>query len=303
MLVGYYCPDNAIISVDQCINGVCRKGERCLSLPTLLEISQERVWAGVPSTTQLLNGTMHEFLKLTKPHIINPRKQSFRLHGTRLHKVMENSARKLSLPSEIPLSIDRDVFDLLQPVEDGTWMLVDYKTWGSYRVAKALGIISVGRVPDHSGAVYKSSGKWGKAGSPKMVDLYQEVPDKADNLECELQLNRYRLMLRKLDIPVSSMRMEIWVRDGDTQIARGRGVTEQMYYRKVKMLDDAAVETYFEIKRTGLLNALEQDSWDQPCTDFECWDKVRCKSRDFCPVNEWCTQGQLLMEDSSGTTD
>jgi len=89
--------------------------ERCLTLPTLTLISEEREWNGIASTTQLLNGTMMEFLKLTQPYVVDPDKRAFMLAGTKHHASLEEFAKKLGLPAEIALNIDRDIFDLLEP--------------------------------------------------------------------------------------------------------------------------------------------------------------------------------------------
>jgi len=40
-LEGFYCPDKELITVQECLSK-CRMGERCLTLPTLKLISQER---------------------------------------------------------------------------------------------------------------------------------------------------------------------------------------------------------------------------------------------------------------------
>ena len=114
MIEGFICPDSIKTKLEDCFSK-CRMGERCLTLPTLKQMSMEREWNGVASTTQLLNGTMHEFLKLTKPYYCDPQGRIFMLEGSRHHAVLEDKAKELGLPSEIPLSVDRDIFDLLEP--------------------------------------------------------------------------------------------------------------------------------------------------------------------------------------------
>lgn len=114
MLQWFKCPDNTIVEVKSCLEK-CSLKERCLTLPTLTLMAEERKWNGIPSTTQLLNGTMMEFLKLTQPYTVDPDKRAFMLAGTKHHASLEEVAKRLGLPSEIPLSIDRDIFDLLEP--------------------------------------------------------------------------------------------------------------------------------------------------------------------------------------------
>jgi len=289
MLEWFKCPDGKIIPVKDCLQE-CRMEERCLTLPTLLLISEEREWNGVASTTQLLNGTMLEFLKLTQPYVVDPDKRAFMLAGTKHHAGLEEFANKLGLPAEIALNIDRDIFDLLEP-DNGGYTLTDYKLWGSFKVAKALGIVEVGKQPDPSGATYKTSGRWGKAGDAKLVPVFQQMPQEADNWEAELQLNRYRIMLEERGIKINRMQLQVTVRDGGLAIAHSRGLTRNTYRIPIKMLDDGKVLSYFDDKAAKLAKALEQGSWDEPCNERECWDGVRC--RDYCEVARNCPKGIL----------
>jgi len=259
-------------------------------------MSQEREWNGVPSTTQLLNGTIYEFLKLTQPYVVDPDSRAFMLAGTKHHQPLEEMAKELNLPAEIPLNIDRDIFDLLEPGEDGL-VLTDYKLWGSYRVAKALGIVEIGKKPDPTGAVYKVSGKWGKAGEPKMVSVFQSMPQEADVFNEELQLNRYRVMLEELGITISKMQLQVTVRDGGLVVAHGRGLDRNIYRIPIRGLDDVEVKRYFFVKENDLLGALKE-GWTEPCNDRECWEGVRCKG--YCEVARYCPKGLLYQESANG---
>lgn len=290
MLVWFKCIDGKTIDIKDCLVK-CRLKERCLTLPTLKLLSEEREWNGVASTTQLLNGTIMEFLKLTQPYMVDPDKRAFMLAGTKHHQSLEVVAKELGLPAEIALNIDRDIFDLLEPNEDGSYTLTDYKNWGSYRVAKALGIIAVGKKPDPNGAVYKSSGKWGKAGSPKMVSVFQKLVKEADNWETELQLNHYRVMLDEKGIIVSRMQVQATVRDGGLAVAMSRGIDRNTYMIPIKKLPNTDVTTYFKTKADNLTKALKDGKWDDPCNDRECWSGARCKS--YCDVSRNCPKGIL----------
>ncbi len=286
----FKCPDEELIPVKDCLSK-CRMDSRCLTLPTLTSISQEREWTGTASTTQLLNGTMYTFLKLTQPYTIDPDSMAFALLGTKHHQQLSDIAKTLNLPSEIPLTDDdRDIFDLLEP-DDGGWTLTDYKTWGSYRVAKCLGIVETGKKPDPSGAVYQKSGKWGAAGSPKMVTVFQQMPQQADNFDTELQLNRYRIMLEERGMKINRMQIQITVRDGGLAVARGRGIGRNTYMVAVKRLDNNDVVTYFAVKSGSLAEALRNKEWTTPCDNRECWDGVRC--RDYCEVALFCSKGLI----------
>jgi len=291
MLEGFICPDGQTIKVEDCLKE-CRLDHRCQELPDLVLMSQEREWTGVPSTTQLINGTMYEFLKLTVPYYVDPDKRAFMIQGTKHHQEMDKIAKELGLASEIALSIDRDIFDLLV-WEGKSLCLVDRKTWGSFKVAKALGIVQVGKQPDPSGEVYKTSGKWGKAGSPRMIPLFGEDPDKADNWEAELQLNRYRVMLyEKAGLTVAIMYLRVLVRDGGLYIAYDRGVFRNTYRIPVNKLPDIEVNNYFWFKKKDLIEALEIGQCTIPCSVQESWEGVRCER--YCEVWEHCPKGQVV---------
>jgi len=290
MLEWFQCPDKELIPVKGCITK-CRMDERCLTLPTLKLISTERKWNGKPSTTQLLNGTMYEFLKLTQPYAVDPDSRAFMLAGTKHHQALEKVAKELNLPSEVALSMDRDIFDLLED-EDGELVLSDYKLWGSFKVAKALGIVDVGKQPDPSGAVYKSSGKWGKAGDPKMVSVFQAMPQEADNWEAEYQQNNYCNKLEDVGVNLKRMQLQVTVRDGGTSIAYSRGIIKNTYRIPIPRLDRDVIDEYFGHKEKALLTALEQGSWDEPCNNAESWEGRRCDKK-YCEVWHYCPKGIL----------
>jgi len=284
------CPDGIPVLVDECLKS-CRMGnERCLTLPTLKMVTEEREWSGLASTTQLLNGTMYEYLRLTKPYAIDPQSRAFMLQGTKHHRELELVAHELGLASEIPMNVDRDIFDLLE-WEGKELVLTDYKLWGSFKIAQALGIEEIGKQPDPSGAVYKTGGKWGKAGSSKMVPIWGYNPDRADNWEAELQLNRYRVMLKDMGITVSKIRLQVTARDGGLYIAHNRGVMLNIYKIPVKILPDDEVKAYFQIKEGSLKVAMEE-GWNSPCTAQESWDGIRCER--FCDVWNYCPKGVLV---------
>ncbi len=290
MLEWFRCPDGEIIPVKECLSK-CRTDERCQTIPYLHLAASEREWTGEASTTQLLNGTMYTFLKITLPYVIDPDDMAFAIHGTKSHAQLEEKAKELGLPSELSATQDgRNVIDLIES-EDSVITLTDYKTWGSFRVAKCLGIVKTGEKPDPSGAVYQKSGKWGAAGTPKMVSVLQQMPQQADNHDAELQLNRYRIMAEKLGISINKMRVHIIVRDGGLVIARSRGIERNTYMVPVKRLDHDLVVNYFKVKQENLRQAIEQGTWDKPCDNRECWDGIRC--RDYCEVAFGCAKGML----------
>ena len=96
MLEWFRCPEKQLIPVKDCFTK-CRLPERCEPLPYLHLAAAEREWTGIPSTTQLLNGTMMSFLKITKPYTIDPDDMAFAIHGTIAHTQLEEKAKELGM--------------------------------------------------------------------------------------------------------------------------------------------------------------------------------------------------------------
>lgn len=286
-LVGLRCPNGDVVTVDHCLK-VCE--QRCITIPTAKRVTMEREWTGTPSTTQCLNGTMMEFLKLTKDYTVDPQKRAFMLSGRGHHELLEDLAVELGLPAEVALTGDRDIFDVLEPSKEG-WTLTDYKWWGSYRVGRALGIMEVGKQPDPSGAKYKVSGKWGKAGDPKMISVFAQVDNCVDLFEPELQLNNYRRILRERGLVVTKMQLQVTVRDGGLAIATARGITLNIYLIPIRELPDSYVREYFMNKEVALKTALQTKRWETPCDDRESWEGKKCQ--EYCEVWEYCPKGIL----------
>jgi hypothetical protein len=257
-------------------------------------ISREREWNGIASTTQLLNGTMLEYLKLTKPYSVSPDSRAFMLSGTRHHVALDAMAKELGIPSEVAMNVDRDIFDLLE-IENGIWTLTDYKLWGSFKIAKATGIVQGDKIPSQT-EVYKTSGKWGKAGSPKMINTFRIDPARKNNWEAELQLNRYRVMLnQRAGIKVGIMRLQVTARDGGLGIASSRGITHNTWMIPIPVLPDDAIEIYFDNKQKDLAYAIK-NGWTIPCNTEETWEGRRCNG--YCDVSHYCPQGTVIQQDN-----
>lgn len=290
MRTGFICPNGSTVTFDQCM-ARCPWGDRCLTKSTLFHLSKVRPWTGKPSTTQLVNPTRIEYLKLTHDYQTRPRDMAFALLGTRVHLGLADADTDVSilearLEDEFT-SGTPDCYEL-EPGTDGG-VLTDYKTWGSYRVARALGIVKV-RTPDPTGAVYKRSGNGYRAGDPKMVNRFERDPNAAKNDDVEWQLNDYRLRFEAQGFAVARLQVEAIVRDGGTQTARNRGVTDLIYLIPVRILPDHMVRDYFEEKRAALLHHLDTKTLPPECTDDECWEGRRC--RYYCDVWTYCPRGQ-----------
>ena len=97
-LVGFICPDGAVAPIADDLAHCRSCDHKCLTLPTLRYIAKERVWNGRPSTTQLLNGTMLEFLKITRDYTCDPgQDRIFALYGSALHALLAKEAEEMKL--------------------------------------------------------------------------------------------------------------------------------------------------------------------------------------------------------------
>ena len=102
-----------------------------------------------------------------------------------------------------------------------------------------------------------------------------------------LQLNHYRTGFESKGFKVDRMKIQAIVRDGNTYVAKGRGIAEPVYMIDIPRMDDAEVEAYFFAKKFDLLQALEQKTWSTPCSDKERWNKDN-KCREYCAVAFAC---------------
>lgn len=272
MLKYFICPEGNQVSVEGCLKRCPRGGtlgprgevkSRCLSLPSLVAIASVRPWRGKPSTTQLLNGVRYSYLQIVKDYAIDPKDHAFALLGTRHHQMLDVVAKKLEMVAEKKLDGEvTGILDLLEPDEllaEESFKLIDYKTWGSYKVAQSLG-----------------------------------VSGRQDMWESELQLNHYRVKVEPLGFRISEMLVQATVRDGGTDTARGRNVFSNIYLIPVRRLDDKAVLKYFERKRIALLEALDKNILPERCSRRESWNGRRCEG--FCEVVEWCPEGLELKQ-------
>jgi hypothetical protein len=252
-------------------------------------VSKERPWTGKPSTTQLINGTMCAYLRLTENYAISPDGRAFMIHGTVGHGKLEDAGGSDEL-SELEMKFtEGDISGISDGIEteNGKSILYDTKTSGSFKVAKALGFHVV---KEETGEVYKSGKRKGEA---KTINVLKRDDAMIDRLEWELQVNKYRMDYEKLtEKKIDELRIQCIVRDGNTYIARSRGVFRNIYYFKLDMLDDVVVAEYFEKKKQALFQAIQQGLWNDVCTAKENWDGLKCQS--YCEVAEFCKYGKYL---------
>ena len=284
MINRFKCPDEGLCLIKDCLK-CCRMGKRCLSLPTLRAISEQREWDGKPSTTQLLKGTREAYLEIIHDDLIeDPRDQMFRILGTKGHGLVEQYVTDGELGEQrLHDEFASGKLDFYDP-ESKT--LYDYKTWGSYKVMKALGIEMV---DEGTGEFYKSGAKKGQEKTHKVIKQ-----GKPDMWEAELQLNHYRTFVEATGFPVEKMFIEAIVRDGGTFSAANRGIKENVYLIPAKKLPDDEVKAYFKAKSTALLKALDEKTLPERCSDLENWDGRKCTG--YCIVADYCDYGKKLKE-------
>lgn len=265
-------------------------GERCATRSYLHLVSRERKWTGKPSTTQLIRGTLEAFLLLTKDYSVSPDSRAFMLHGTKGHAILEGSEDDLSFLEQAfsgETVNETGMADVIE-IEDGLSVLADYKTSGSYKVAKALGFKVVEK---ESPEIYKS-GK--RAGQHKTIKELIRSPEYEDRWEWELQLNKYRIEWEKIpgNKKIDKLKIQCVARDGSTFIARSRGIFRNVYYFMIRIMPDNEVLEYFRIKREALLRAMKTNTTPKICDKKENWDGLKCAR--FCAVAEFCSYGKYL---------
>jgi len=269
-----------------------------MTLPTLKRMARQRKWNGKPSTTQLINGTRLELLKITTRFYIDPQKLAFALLGTKHHEKLEDAEFLVEEKFE-----DENMTGIMDYWSEEEEALIDYKTSGSFKVAKALGIVCR-KEEDPSGTKYQRAGSYKyfdfasnqtltkkfKKGDPKMINVFEADPARADMQDWVLQLNRYRLFLEETGFTVKEMKVQATVRDGGLQVATQRGLDRNIYLIPAPRMQDKDVQDYFSEKAAALHEALRTGHAPK-CTDEETWSGKRCK--DYCEVAETCrTMGE-----------
>jgi len=310
----FVCPDGEQIEIIKCLDSDhydCRMKRRCASRQYLNFISQERPRKylcpkcrkellvtlcpdcnieAIPrfSTTQLINGTMSAFLKLTEDYAIAPDARAFMAHGTKAHSALETSGDDLSILEErLEMNDITGIADALEE-ENGELRLIDTKTSGSYKIAKALGLFTYDM---RTGEVYKSGPR---KGEPKTVKGLKFGVDNIDMVDWEMQLNAYRLMYLENGYKIDKMYIMAVVRDGGSRSALSRGIVKNTYMIPVKIMADDVVRDYFNDKKIKLLQALEQGYWTEACNEVENWAGNKCKK--YCEVWEHCSMGRIIHE-------
>lgn len=254
----FNCPDEETRPISDCLEKCPRTEGRCLSLPTLYSIGKAREWTGKPSTTQLLNPTRMEYLKIIRDYTIDPFRMAFALLGTRHHGKLEQVAKQIeSLIAEQKITDEvSGVVDLLEPINGGNYRLIDYKTYGSFAVRKHI--------------------------SDEPANAY-------DRKMLSLQMNNYRLLCQGIGFNITELKCQITVRDGNTQSAYKNGIPFNLILLDVPIMDDDDVVDYFMAKSKALTTAIANNQPPELCPYQERWNGRRCKG--FCDVARFCPEG------------
>jgi len=293
----FICSDNQEIEISKCLekNG-CRMTQRCAALPYLRLIGYDREWNGVtPSASG--NGPRILYLKAVTDYSINPNDRVWASIGTgthgklSIHKYTSNVLSEEKLTDELIKGIP-DVLELDEeqphPFED-RHILYDYKTWGSFKVAKALGLTIEKKtepiLDDDGNPVLFSSGK--NKGKPKTKTISNFVikPETIDLKAEEFQLNRYRILFESYGFMISKMIIQAIPRDGGTYVAKNRGIDCNLYLIPIKRIDNDLVMDYYD-ELQGAVDTAFELKYSRLCDKWESWDYRRCDG--YCEVSEAC---------------
>lgn len=296
--VGFLYPDGNKVSFDEVRKGNVDIFKMGMSLPTLIEMSKERDPDRKPSTTELLVGTCEAYLKRTKEYYIDPQDRAFSLAGTLHHLLLEKGQDSTmgqdSRHLKEEMLEDFDITGIADLYDKKEKVLIDYKNTGSYKCSQILGM-TYRLVPDPSGAKYKSTGKWGKKGSPKMVREWYRDEGLADFGDWGWQLNWYRYLLERQGNEVIDMYIQVTLRDAGLRAAREKGLDKGIYLVKVPKYSDENLEFRFIDSRNRLTMALETGNLPSKCNNEETWNGLKCQSycevRDLCPYNNRSVNG------------
>ena len=287
----FKCPDGGLVGIQDCLkNRGCRMGKtRCATRPYLRLISEERPFNGKVTPSGAGNGPLYMYLMGTRDYAIDPNGMVFAVLGTTTHAKLSVHKYTFDVIAEEPLSDDRmkGIPDVLDEDEwaDDKYVLSDYKTWGSYKCAKALGLEKVEEkiLGEDGKPVYLKSGK--NKGKPKTRKVIIHNPEIIDLRDEEYQLNRYRIFFEQYGFPVSSINIQATPRDGSTYIATGRGIEKNLYIIPIKRLPDSEVLDFYSNLQAELSEAIATREM-RLCNEHECWEGRRCA--DYCAVAHIC---------------
>lgn len=289
----FRCPDGNEIKIEKCLEGQgCRLQKRCATLPYLRLVGWDRKWRGVtPSAAG--NGPRLIYLQAMQSYTIDPDKRAWAAFGTSTHDKLGMHIYTHNVLSEEKLSDEQmnGISDVLEEDEynTGMYVLTDYKTFGSFKTAKALGIVSE-RVEE---TILNEKGepillKTGKnKGYPKtrQKTIIKHDPTKIDLRAEELQINRYRIFFESYGFPISRMQIQVLTRDGGLYIAKNRGIKRNISLIPIKRLHNKKVLSYYDELSKEVTKAFKT-GYTRLCNRWESWENKRCEG--FCDVVKHC---------------
>ncbi len=294
----FRCPDGEEIEIATCLEYQgCRMTARCATLPYLRLVSFDRKWDGVtPSAAG--NGPRLMYLKARHRYTVDPEKRVWAAFGTSTHEKLSIHHYTKDVLSEEALSDDKikGIADCLSVDETDPrrYILIDYKNWGSYKVAKALGItsrkIDEPVLKDGEPILLKSGVNKGKPKTKKRT-IVKVDPDTADMRSEELQLGRYRLLFESYGFAISKIYLQVMVRDGGLYTAKNRGIDKNLYIIPVKILPDNEVLGFYDLL-SDETNEAFQTGKPRMCNSWESWDGRRC-TEEYCEIIKHCKGGNI----------
>ena len=283
MWTSFICPDEVPIKIEDCINE-CRMDRRCVAKPTLIVFSRgRRQWKGKISTTQALNGTRLEFLRLKHDYGEAPCDRAFALAGTQHHLRYQ----KIEIPGALyeEWMEDEEGTGMFDYYDAETFELYDFKLIGGYKVNRILGKFSE-EVPV-AGEFFKSGPRKGQPRTQKVWAMRDP-----DNFEYRMQLSRYGWMLRDAGFRVDYVLLQATVRDWTEQTSKQYGLDRKIYLIEISMFDRDTVVNFYRARRDALLKALETDTMPDVCSPEERWNDRRCQK--YCVVWNHCDHGRQV---------
>lgn len=272
----FICPDGVKITIEECLaRAGCRRKNRCMPITLLRDIGYSREFRGVTASSAG-KGARQIWLDAVTNYAIDPDSRMFAVLGTRVHNKLASERLTDNVLAEEQLDVGRP--DMLEEDEfnPGKFILYDYKTWGSFRVAKAQGIKTVSREVDNPDGKIKKT--------KKIKEIINVPPDLTD---ISLQLNRYRMDFEKKGFTISHMRVFCIVRDGGVFLALDRGIKKNSYPIEVPRIDNEWVEAYYHELGFSVYTALET-GYAPICDAWETWDGAFCEK--YCNVKNECLE-------------
>ena len=290
----FKCPDQEIIEIAQCLQH-CRLESRCATKPYLRLIGYDREFKGI-SPSSAGNGPRLIYLKAVKDYTVDPQERVWAAFGTSTHEKLSIHVFTHNVLSEEQLT-DKQMKGIPDCLEEdeakpGYYILTDYKSWGSFKVAKALGVVKSEEILLEDGEpVLLKSGK--NKGQPKTKDVFDIDESTRDLRSEELQINRYRIFFESYGFPISKMQIQTVSRDGGTYVSRSRGIDKNMYIIPIDFLPDHDVLYFYDHLASEVDQAFEH-GFVRRCDKWESWEGRRCNG--FCEVKQFCDEMEGLCQ-------